>query len=155
MSLERRTAAERKGDLGAVAAVAGLYALLEGLGVTCPIRALTGVSCAGCGMSRAWLSLLRLDLASAFRYHPLFLFPVPAALLLLFRSRLDRNLFRLGLGALCAAFVIVYFVRLFTPGDPVVVWEPAQGLLINPRRIRGQSRIRYHPRRPKATPPSG
>ena len=59
-------------DIQALAAVALFYIVIESLGVTCPILFLTGISCAGCGMSRAWLSLLRLDLAGAFAFHPLF-----------------------------------------------------------------------------------
>ena len=66
-------------DIQALAAVALFYIVIESLGVTCPILFLTGISCAGCGMSRAWLSLLRLDLAGAFAFHPLFWLPVPPA----------------------------------------------------------------------------
>ena len=80
-------------DIQALAAVALFYIVIESLGVTCPILFLTGISCAGCGMSRAWLSLLRLDLAGAFAFHPLFWLPVPAAALLLFRM-FSRNLVR-------------------------------------------------------------
>ena len=40
-------------------------------GIGCPIRWFTGISCPGCGMSRAFISLLRLDFAAAFRYHPM------------------------------------------------------------------------------------
>ena len=61
--------------MSALAGIVLFYVLLESLGVTCPIRFLTGISCAGCGMSRAWLSLLRLDLAGALYYHPLFWLP--------------------------------------------------------------------------------
>lgn len=125
----QRTFAELRRDIGAIAAIAALYAAMELLGITCPIRALTGISCAGCGMSRAWLSLLQLDIASAFRYHPLFLLPVPAALLLLFRSRLDQRAFRAGIGAICVAFLVVYLVRLFAPDDTVVVWAPSEGAI--------------------------
>ena len=45
-------------------------------------------------MSRAWLSLLRGDLAAAFAFHPLFWLPVPAAALLLFQRRLPKRVFR-------------------------------------------------------------
>lgn len=38
----------------------------------CPLRNLTGIPCPGCGMSRAWLALLRLDVGSALAYHPMF-----------------------------------------------------------------------------------
>ena len=42
----------KKNDIQALAGIVLFYVVLEGLGVTCPIRFLTGVSCAGCGMSR-------------------------------------------------------------------------------------------------------
>ena len=58
----------KKNDIQALAGIVLFYVVLEGLGVTCPIRFLTGVSCAGCGMSRAWLALARLDLSAAAYY---------------------------------------------------------------------------------------
>ena len=42
------------------------------LGLNCPIRSLTGIPCPGCGMTRAWKAALRLDLITAFQYHPMF-----------------------------------------------------------------------------------
>ena len=42
-----------------ILAVAGLYAVMEAVGITCPIKFLTGISCMGCGMSRAWMAVLR------------------------------------------------------------------------------------------------
>lgn len=119
----------KKQDLGAAAAAAALYIGMELLGVTCPIRFLTGISCAGCGMSRAWLSLLRLDMEAAFRYHPLFLLPIPGALLLLFRRRVSRGRFWLGIWVLCGLFLTVYVVRLMDPADSIVTFEPARGLI--------------------------
>lgn len=119
----------KKQDLGAIAAIAALYIGLELLGVTCPIRFLTGISCAGCGMSRAWLALLRLDIKAAFRYHPLFLLPIPGALLLLFRRRMSRGRFWLGIWAVCGIFLSVYVIRLMDPADTIVTFEPAQGLI--------------------------
>ena len=50
----RRGGAMEKTDLKALAAIALLYLAIESLGVTCPILYLTGIACAGCGMSRAW-----------------------------------------------------------------------------------------------------
>lgn len=115
-------------DVSALAGIALLYVALEALGITCPIRFLTGISCAGCGMSRAWLSLLRLDLAGAFYYHPLFWLPIPAAALLLLRRRLPDRVFMAGL-ALCAAlFILVYFIRLVLPGE-IVAFVPREGLI--------------------------
>ncbi len=41
----------------------------------CPIKAVTGLYCPGCGITRMLLSLLKLDFYQAFRYNPLlFLF---------------------------------------------------------------------------------
>ena len=98
-------------DVSALAGIALLYLLIESLGVTCPIRFLTGISCAGCGMSRAWLSLLRLDFAGALRFHPLFWLPIPVGL------------------ALCGAlFLLVYLIRLGLPGE-IVVFAPQEGLI--------------------------
>ena len=116
-------------DLRSLAAIALFYVAIEALGVTCPILYLTGISCAGCGMSRAWLSLLRGDLAGAFAYHPLFWLPVPAAALLLLQRRMPRRVFRWGIGIVCVLFILVYLVRLLWLEDPVVVFQPARGLI--------------------------
>lgn len=57
---------EKRGMVSAIAAVVILYIVLECFGITCPIKFITGVSCAGCGMSRAWLACLRLVLKRHF-----------------------------------------------------------------------------------------
>lgn len=43
----------------------------------CPMAVVTGIPCPGCGMTRATLSALHGDFATAFRYHPLALLIVP------------------------------------------------------------------------------
>ena len=119
----------RRKDLQALGAIILFYAVLELLGVTCPIKFVTGISCPGCGMSRAWLAALRLDWRTAFRFHPLFLLPIPAAGLLLLRRKFPEKAFRCGMGLICALFLIVYVTRLLTPGDPAAVFTPSQGLI--------------------------
>lgn len=116
----------RKGCVTAVAGIALFYVVLETLGVTCPIKYITGISCAGCGMSRAWLALLRLDVQAAFAFHPLVLLPIPAALLFLLRERLPKRLVSVGLWSCGILFILVYFIRLALPGD-VVVFAPQDG----------------------------
>lgn len=113
-------------DARALGTIALFYLLIESLGVTCPIRFLTGISCAGCGMSRAWLALLHLDFPLAFHMHPLFWLPVPAAVLLFYRKH--KQVRRVGLAICVGLFGIVYFVRLFSTDD-VVVFAPQEGLL--------------------------
>lgn len=39
----------------------------------CPFYCITGFPCPSCGMTRAFLSCLRLNFIQAFNYHPLFL----------------------------------------------------------------------------------
>lgn len=124
----------RKKYFEALCAIAFFYLVIELLGITCPIKFLTGISCAGCGMSRAWLSLLRGDLVAAFSYHPLFFLPIPVTVLLLFRRKLPV---RFLVGTLVGAgilLVVVYFLRLADPENAIVVFEPQQGLI--PRIIR-------------------
>ena len=73
---------------GAILLLCGLiYALifhLTGVAIPCPIHALTGWQCPGCGVSRMCLSLLRGDLAAAWGYNPviLCLLPLLAAVIL-------------------------------------------------------------------------
>lgn len=117
-----------KKDIQAMAGIVLFYVLLESVGITCPIRFLTGVSCAGCGMSRAWLALARLDLDAARQFHPLFWLPVPAAGLLLFRRRVPERVFTVGMTACGVLFLVVYLIRFFLPGD-IVVFAPQQGLV--------------------------
>ena len=118
----------KKQDWAALAAVAALYAALHFAGFGCPIKAVTGVSC-------AWLAALSGDLSAAFAYHPLFWVVPLAALVFLFRRRLPRRLFTALLWAAALAFVAVYAVRLADPRDPVVVFAPEEGLLYRILRL--------------------
>lgn len=98
-----------------LAASAALLVVLNRL-FGCPIRLVTGVSCAGCGMTRAWLSVLRLDLRQAFYYHPLFLLPPVGAALWLCRKKLPRKFLKGCMYAMIGAFLIVYVYRMFRGG---------------------------------------
>lgn len=80
--------------LGGCAALlaAGLgYALwvrLTGLAIPCPFRALTGLLCPGCGVTRLCLALLRGDWAAAWQANPVLLLLLPVLLALLIRAAL-------------------------------------------------------------------
>jgi len=45
--------------------------------VVCPMAALTGIPCPGCGMTRAALSALHGDFATSLRFHPLGMIIIP------------------------------------------------------------------------------
>lgn len=111
------------------AIIAVFYALASLAGVGCPIKFLTGVSCLGCGMTRAWLAVLRLDFAAAFHFHPLFMLPPVAALLYLFRSKINERLYKTLILTICASFIIIYAHRLIAAQGDVVVFEPYNNIL--------------------------
>ncbi len=98
----------------------------------CPFDYFLGIPCPGCGMTRAFFALLRLDFEEAFYYHPLFFVVIVAAVIILLyflkiikmRSK-TKNLL---LGFVSILFFIVYFIRLFD-NDPFISWHPQTGLL--------------------------
>ncbi len=115
--------------LTAFAAIALIYIVFYIVGVGCPIKFLTGISCAGCGMTRAFIALLHLDVASAFHYHPLFPLVFVAGAIALFRKRIPGKLYRISLFTITGVFLIIYLLRLFDASDTVVVFEPRNGFI--------------------------
>lgn len=113
--------------LGVFFAVIGILVLLY----HCPFRYFFGIACPGCGMTRALLSALRLDLAAAFAYHPLWPFLLPVGMYLALSAyglRIpyrQQNAYLVFLLLLIAA---VYILRLCA-GDPVVQPDMAQAVL--------------------------
>ena len=71
--------------LFAVLVLVGRY-----FGITCIWKQFFDIYCPGCGMTRACIAALRLDLKTAFSYHPMF-FSVP---LLVLYYYFDGNLFK-------------------------------------------------------------
>ena len=89
----------------------------------CLFRNLIGIPCPGCGMTRAWLCVLRMDLMAAFRYHPIF-WGVPVLMLYCcFDGRLFRkNWINYGLlGIIGLGIAIHYIVALvaYLRGSPI------------------------------------
>ena len=105
---------------------------LHGYGVnsiTCPIKFITGISCAGCGMSRAWLAFLQLDMAKAFAYHPLFWLVPITVIVLLCKSKINIKIYKIFMFTMAGAFVIVYLYRMFIGTGDIVVFEPQNNIL--------------------------
>ncbi len=99
--------------------IVAVAAVLLSVTLGCPLRQRLGLGCPLCGISRAWLCALRLDLAGAFRFHPLWpLLPALPLLTELEHRRPGRSRpLAWGLGALALA---VYLLRLCLR-DPVIV----------------------------------
>lgn len=106
-----------------------IYAVFHFVGIGCPIKFVTGISCLGCGMTRAWLSVLRLDLAAAFHYHPLFILPPVAAIVYFTKSKINLKIYKIIMLTIVIAFITIYLYRLiFTDGD-IVVFEPGNNII--------------------------
>lgn len=104
-----------------------IYILFTG----CPIKLFTGVSCAGCGMSRAYFSLLHLNFRDAFYYHPLFPCPVIfIAVYIMTKFGFPQKAAKAIYGVMIFLFIAVYIYRMVTPYDGnIVVFEPQNGLI--------------------------
>ncbi|WP_207662140.1 DUF2752 domain-containing protein [Clostridium sp. AM58-1XD] len=84
------------------------YVAVTSLTIGCPIRYVTGIPCPGCGMTRAFLSLLSGHVREAFSYHPLF-WAVPVLFYGVYRY--DRKADRASiviLGLTAAMFLAVW-----------------------------------------------
>lgn len=112
-----------------VAAVVVLYVILESFGVTCPIKYITGISCAGCGMSRAWIALLHFNIHEAFMYHPLFFLLPVVVIVMLLKSKINIKFYKIFMFTMAGAFVIVYLYRMFIGTGDIVVFEPQNNIL--------------------------
>ena len=113
--------------LGLLAAAAALLLVYH-----CPFRYIFGVSCPGCGMTRALVAAVFSDLETAFGFHPLFPLLVPAALWIGLRAcgllHMPRKRETAYILAFAGVFILVYLVRLLC-GDPVIAPDSESGLL--------------------------
>lgn len=112
-----------------VIVIFALYVFLAVLGIGCPIKFLTGISCAGCGMTRGWKALLHLDVQKAFFYHPLFWTPPVIVVLFALKNKINVKIYKACLYIIILAFLIVYLCRIIGD-DPVVLFEPEKGIII-------------------------
>ena len=84
----------------------------------CPIYNILGVTCPGCGLTRAWLCFLTGDVRHALRYHLLFL-PAPAFIFLFaHRGQLPKSrLLDFSLYAFAALLAAHQIWRMMMPGS--------------------------------------
>ena len=89
--------------------------------IPCPIRWITGISCAGCGMTRAWLSLLQGKITESLYYHPLALM-IPIILCWWFlKEHLNTSVYKLGNVMFIIIFLVVYIIRLLGKNDLITI----------------------------------
>ena len=105
---------------GICAAVLALWNILQW---PCLFQVVTGLPCITCGMTRAWLAAFRLDILSAFSYHPMF-WSIPALVCFgLYDGRLFKSKEWNGtvLALLVGGLLLCYVIRLvaYLKGDAV------------------------------------
>ncbi len=84
-------------------------------GNACLFKNFTGIPCPGCGMTRAFFSLAKLDFSTAFYYHPLFLLPVFVGVIMAFkRNRFIKCLYNNNILWLCVLILVlvVWVIRM-------------------------------------------
>lgn len=87
----------------------------------CPFKYFFGICCPGCGMTRATLSLLKLDFQQAFYYHPA-VFIMPFAIIVFFlRKRIPKKIINLLGGILILILTAIYIYRLCSGSDIVFI----------------------------------
>ena len=101
-------------------------------GTSCFFRSTAGIPCSGCGLTRAYLSLLKGDLAKAFFYHPLFWYIpfIAAAMFFTYRKykTLNTRKFMLFIKLSFILFLLVYIVRMllyFPHTEPMTINDRA------------------------------
>ena len=83
--------------------------------IPCIPRLLTGIPCPTCGLTRAWLCVLQLDLGGAFSQYPMFWAIPVLGLYLLFDGSLFPNTRwnNWFLGLLIAGILLIWLARVF------------------------------------------
>lgn len=110
----------------AVLLFVGVPLVFHAIGIGCPIRFATGISCPGCGMTRAWINALTLRFDLAMAYHPLFWLVPPLVVIIAMRQRIPRRLFS-GLVILSLALIIVVWIaRLVVTPDSNMLFSSVE-----------------------------
>ena len=119
-----------KSALLAALLIAFLYLVLFAVGITCPIKHVLGISCPGCGMSRALFYLLTFRPATALSYHPLVFLLIPfVAVCTVLAVKQRKKAFRALLLAGAVCLLTVWLYRMLVLDTDVVVFQPQNGLI--------------------------
>lgn len=104
---------KNKINIFAVIVVYVLFIWLTGIG--CPFQFLFGIPCMGCGMTRACIALINMDVKTALYYHPLVFFGPVILILICFEDKLNEKheiLMRKIWIIIFIVFLITYLIRL-------------------------------------------
>ena len=106
-----------------------IYLLLFVNEIPCPIKYLFGISCPGCGMTRATVSALFGDIAMAFTYHPMWIILPPSLIIfiLLYIYEMNKQL-EVFFIAFASALIITYIIRIIM-GSDVLAFDIQSGII--------------------------
>ena len=87
-------------------------------GMSCPLKILFGISCPGCGMTRAIIAIFHLDFQTALHYHPMIVFlPFLAYILVrIIAGKITKKLISL-IAVIVLLFLVTYCLRLYLKSD--------------------------------------
>jgi hypothetical protein len=107
-----------------------IYAIFTFLHIGCPIRFVTGISCPGCGMTRAVLSVLHFNFKDAFYYHPLFFLAPVMYGLFLFDAFIKPSISKAIWSIIILLFLLTYAFRVFIVPSDVVTIDISKGIML-------------------------
>lgn len=58
----------------------------------CPFKLITGIDCPGCGLTRAFLSVAKMDIVSAFSFHPMWPVVLIVIVYMLFHKQIVKKI---------------------------------------------------------------
>lgn len=117
-----------KGWLGLISIIF-IYGIFSFLRIGCPIKFITGISCAGCGMTRAWISLCHGQIRRAFSFHPLVFVPLIYSIVYIFKNKMNKKIFLLITNIAITLFLAVYIIRMLDSSNSIVVFCPKDGAI--------------------------
>ncbi len=98
------------------------------INIGCPFRRIIGVSCPGCGMTRAVFELFKLNFKGAFNAHPLIYVMPIAATVYIFKEKLPEKTYKALVVLLCTVMFITYMIRMLS-GSEIVYFKPETGIV--------------------------
>lgn len=110
--------------------VALIYLILNIFGMGCPIKYFTGISCPGCGMTRAVLSAMHLDFSRALYFHPLVILVPFMFVMYLFGDILKPQHVKIFWVDITIIFMVVYIFRLLSTHNDVVSIDINNGIVV-------------------------
>lgn len=127
----------------AACCLGGISLMLYTADIKCLIKSILGIPCPGCGLTRAWLSVLKGNIGQAFKWHPLFwTVPILLFIIIFLGGRVFKNTRgnRFFWAAMIILFLAVYCYRLVTmfPSEAPMDYNP-QALIYKLKSVERQN----------------